>query len=473
MDHQHEPGSLPPLLEKLRLGALVLLMVSIPLAGFVGFPISGTSHQKKAATLALFDVLVWLGLALVVLCRFLREGPGGVLKLLRLTPAAGWFLVALTVWSGVVWPRCTGAVAPVSMTAVGKALLPLLEYALIGLVVFEDLAADEKARRRSLLALSLATGAALLYGAVQYFGPGHVFNVGSFFGGKELFTGGNRNAFGAFLAVAVPFFAVMAVTSAEWRWRTLYGTLAGVGALLVTSGGAMLGIICGAMVGALLIGKLRGVIVIAGLMLLLGIGQLLPRRNLTTALDSVSMERYCPKDGVSVKQGEPLMALRYLRAGAEINVLRAPLRKDDPEPGLFFGVGPGCYDRSKALRPRLDERPAGQTDNIANHDVLANEPGTFNLFGVAAAELGILGLLGFAGLFAFLFRRCLSAWKAAAGGEPEHALALSALAAVVGATVASPFTSVWIRGSGPLLIAIVAIASANIVSSVMPRDSHE
>jgi hypothetical protein len=469
---QQQLRPLPPVLEKLRLGALLLLMVSIPLAGFVGFPIPGTSHQKNTATLAIFDVLIWLGLALVVLCRFLRQGPRGVLQLLRLTPAAGWLLVALTVWSGVVWPRCTASVEPVSMTAVGKALLPLLEYALAGLVVFSELADDEKARRRGLLALSLATGVALLYGVVQYFGPGHTFNVGSFFGGKELFSAGNRNAFGAFGAVAVPFFAVMAVTSEQWQRRTLYGALAGVGVLLVTSGGAMLGIVCGALAGALLVGKLRGAIVLAGLVLLLGVGQLLPRKNLTTALDAVSVERNCPRKGISVDEGEPLLALRYLRAGTELNVLRAPLRKNDPQPGLFFGVGPGCYVRSKALRPRLDERPAGQTDNISNYDVLANEPGSFNLFGVAAAELGMLGLLGFVGLFAFFFRRCLQAWKAAEENSLARALALGALAAVVGATVASPFTSVWIRGSGPLLIALVAIASAGAVTSVIGRDSE-
>jgi len=458
---------LPPALERARLVALVLLVASVPLAGFVGVKIPGTSHQKKMATLALFDVLIWISLALVVLCRFMRQGPRGVLRLPCAVPVAAWCLVALSVWSGMIWPRCTSAVEPLGLASVARKLLPLVEYGALAFIVFGELASGEKQRRAGLLTLSVLTGIALIYGAIQYFGSAETFHVGSFFGGKELFSGGNRNALGTFLAVAVPFFAVMAAGARAWEWRVLYGLLAAIGVLLALSGGAVLGIVCGALLGAVLLGRTRGTIVAAVLVVLLGLGQVLPRKNLRTALNSVRMDRTCPKTG------EQLLAMRYVRAGAEINVLRAPLRRSDPKPGLFFGVGPGGYDRTRELRPRLDERPAGQTDNLENYDVLANEPHTFNLFGDAAAELGLLGLIGFLWFFAACARRCLDAWKSSAEGSLERVVALAALAAVVGGMVASPFTSVWIRGSGPLLVMLVALASSACVDNAMTADTQD
>ncbi len=464
---------LPPILKNVRLVALVLLVLSIPLAGFVGVKVPGAVHQKKMATLALFDVLIWVCLAVVVLCRFMRGGAKGVLRMSCAAPLAAWCLIGLSLWSGIIWPRCSSALDPVGMTSVAKSLLPLVEYGILGFIVFGELVAGERERRAGLLALSIATGVALIYGGIQYFGSSDVFYVGSFFGGRELFSGGNRNALGAFLAVSVPFFAVMAVGSRAWEWRVLYAVLAAVGVLLVTSGGAVLAIVCGALLGAVLLGKRQGGIIALGLVVLLGLGQVLPRENLRTGLDSIRVTRACPKDSkiLNIAKGEPLLALRYVRAGAEINVLRAPLREIDPVPGLFFGFGPGGYDRTKRLRPQLRERPAGQTDNLANFDVLANEPNTFNLFGVAAAELGLLGLICFLWLFAACGRRCLEAWKKAPEDGLEKVLALAALAAVVGGTVVSPFSSVWIRGSGPLLVMLVAFASAVYAKDAITTDT--
>ena len=74
---------LPPWLEALRLGTLLALAGSIPLAGFLGVPIPGTSFHKKTATLAAFDLLIWIGLAVVVISRFLRSGGKGLPGLAR------------------------------------------------------------------------------------------------------------------------------------------------------------------------------------------------------------------------------------------------------------------------------------------------------------------------------------------------------------------------------------------------------
>jgi hypothetical protein len=463
---------LHPLLLKARKVALVLLLASVPLAGFVGFGVPGTEHQKQTATLALFDVLIWLSLALVVVCRWLRGGWPGVLGLARAVPVAAWFLVGLGLWSGLIWPRCAGDLEPLPMTAVAKGLLPLVEYGVLAFAVVEELAAEEGPRRAGLLALAVSSGAALAYGAIQYFGSCPAFEVGSFLGAPRPFAGGDRNALGAFLAVAVPFFAVVAAGSGAWRWRALCGLLAAAGALLATSGGAVLGIACGVLLGAVLLGPARGSLVAGGLVLLLLLGQFLPRGNLTTALESVRVDRSCPRDApqLGFRKGDPLLALRYVRAGNELNVLRVPFRAEEARPALFFGLGPGGYDRTKGYRMSLADRPAGQTDVHGNHDVLANEPHTFNLFGVAAAELGLLGLVGFVWFFACCAARCARAHLLAAEGSPERVLALAAMAAVAGGVVASPLSSVWIRGSGPLLVTLVAIACSARAKHVKTAD---
>jgi len=443
-----EPGprTPPPLLEHLRLAALLLLVVSVVLAGWIPIPIPGTMFQHRRATLALFDVLLWPALALVLFCRCREAGWRGIWRSLGRAPVAGWFLVALAVWSGLVWQRAAGA-APLGYTAVGKKLMPLVEYGLVGFVVFAELARGERARKWALAALSGAFGLCLVYGAAQYFVRAHDFEVGSFLG--------NRNALGAFLAAAVPFFAVMAVSSRGWEWRIAGGVLAGAGTLLAITAGAVLGIICGVLVGTALAGRRRWAIACASLLALLALGQLLPRRNLSAALESARLVR---KD----QEGNSYLAMRYLRAGYEVNILRAGLRAGGGDmKRYFFGLGPGGYGRDWGrFRPQLDERGIGETDEVANYDVLANEPGTFNLFGVAGAELGLLGVLGFLWLFAFYARTALKAWRRAPEGNLNRAVALAAFAAAVGAFVASPFSSVWIRGAGPLLILLVGLGSS-------------
>lgn len=454
-ESRQPPLGLP---ERLRLPALLFLAVAVPLAGFMAVKVPGTSFQKKEATLAIFDYFIWPALVLVLVCRWRRRGWGGALRSLAGAPAAGWFLALLALWSGLLWPRL-GGLDPLGLTAVGKKLLPVLEYGAIGFLVFAELGREARARQWALAVLAGVSGIAVIYGAVQYFGGGHDFQVGSFFG--------NRNALGAFLAVAVPFFAVAALTCRGWGWRAAYGVLAAAGTLLATTGGALLGIACGVLAGAALAGRRQAGTAFGALVLLLMFGQCLPRRNIGAALESLRVERTCPKTG------EKLLAMRYLRAGAEINVLRAPFRKNGPEVNLLFGLGPGGYDRSKRFRPSLGARESGQTDNVDNYDVLADEPGTFNLFGVAAAEMGILGLVGFLWLFFSYARSTLTSWRAAPEGGLERSLALGAFAALVGAAVVSPFGSAWVRGAGPLLVMLVGLAAGAMTPARAPADIPE
>jgi hypothetical protein len=478
MSH-HDVKALPGWVLRLRLGALVVLVASVPLGGWIGVPVPGTVHQHEPARLAVFDVLIWPALALVLLARYMRSGPRGVLEAARRVPLAACFLVLLAAWAGLVWPRLAGAEPP-GLTALAKKMVPLLEYGLAAFVVFGELVDDEKARRLALGTLSAAFGVLLVCAAVHYFSSCHPFWVGGFLGSKGAernepgtllaavmpYLGGNRNALGAFLAVAVPFFAVVAVRSKGWEWRAMYGTLAAVGVLLATTAGAILGLALGTLLGCGLAGRRQGLVACGALAALLALGELLPRHNLGQALDSVRVTR---KDA----EGTRYLSVRYLRAGYEVNVVRAGLRRREPGDWRYlFGVGPGAYGRDRQrFRLRLDERPPGETDKVENFDVLSDEPESFNLFGVAAAETGLLGVFGFAWLLACFAARALSAWRRPAGGALAESIALGALAAAVGALVVSPFTSVWIRGSGPLLAMLVAVCSRVNVSDGMADDT--
>ncbi len=450
MKEPDKPTAASPLLDHVRLAVLLLLVLSVPLGGWLRIPIPGTRFQHNRATLALFDVLLWPALGLVLICRCRAEGWRAALKSLGHAPAAGWFLVILAFWSGLVWQRAAGT-APLSYTAVGKKLMPLVEYGIVGFIVFAELLRGGRARKWALVALSAAFGTALVFGAGQYFGGGHDFGVGSFMR--------NRNGLGAFLAVAVPFFAVMAVSSRTWEWRTAYGVLAWAGALLAITGGAVLGIVCGVLAGTALAGRRRCAIAAAALLAVFALGQLLPRGNLGAALDSVRVVR---KD----EEGNRYLAMRYLRCGYEVNILRAGLRAGNGDmKKYFFGLGPGGYRRDWGrFRPSLDDRDTGATNEVRNYDVLADEPGTFNLFGVAGVELGLLGVVGFLWLFAFCCRSTLNAWRRAPQGGLDRALALAAFAAVVGALAACPLSSVWIRGAGPLLVLLVSFGLAAAVT---------
>ena len=82
--------------------------------------------------------------------------------------------------------------------------------------------------------------------------------------------------------------------------------------------------------------------------------------------------------------------------------------------------------------------------------------------------MGWLGVLAFLGLFATCGAGVLRAWRAAAQGTPARALALAALAGLVGAVAVAPFSSVWVRGAGPLLGLLCALGAAG---SSVPDDS--
>ncbi|HOX07297.1 MAG TPA: hypothetical protein PK280_12910 [Planctomycetota bacterium] len=452
------------LLERLRLPLLCLLAASAPLGAWAGYHLEQPG-TKTAFFLGAFDLVVWVALAAVLLSRFLSAGVLGVFRALWRAPLAGWLLAALVLWSGLVWPRMVGARfsgdEPASVLAVLKELLQTAEYAVAALVAAAELIRfEDRARRAALASVAGACVLIMAVGVVQYFSGRSDFQVGSLLGGHsgagEFLP--NRNAFGAFLAVMVPFAATMALGRAGvcccW-WNLGWAGLAAAGVLLVLSGGALLGVVAGCLAGAAVLGRRKLALAAAALAVLLAAAQALPRHGLSAAVESVHPVRRNPRDG------EPLLAVRYLRYASELTVLSRGLSGGEGAWKLFFGLGPGGYGREKNLRPNLDSRFAetvGQTDVPENFDVLANEPNSFDLWLGQAAVLGLPGLACLLWLFAWWGGAALRTWKRSGLDSPERSVAAAAFAAVVGAALAGIFTSPWIQGAGPTLVVLVAAA---------------
>lgn len=433
-------------LSRLTTPVLCALALAAPLAAWLAMELKlpGTAHAFFS--ICVFDVLVWPALLLALLLRLLEEGLRGVLRALLRVPAAAWFLLALAVWTGLAWPLLGGPGGRGAGAAL-RGILQLAEYAVAGYLAVAELGRGERARRWAALALQAGFALVIAVGLVQYFGPRPDFEVGSLLR--------NRNSLGAFLAAAVPFCLLMALgrSGCCCGWRPLWAVLAAGGALLALTAGAILGILCGAIAGAALLGRLRLAVAVAGLALLFAAGQALPRHNLGAAAESVRVERTDPHDPEGKRK---LLAMRYLRAGYEVNVVRAGL---GPERGqLFFGLRPGGYGLEKNRFPF--EKPQGEV-KPGNYDVLCDEPGTFNLYGQAAVEMGVLGLLGFLWLFASWSGTAFAAWRKR-GQELPEPFAAAILAAVVGAAVASVFGSAWIRGAGEVLAVLAALAAAEL-----------
>jgi hypothetical protein len=399
--------------------------------------------NKAPATLAPFDALLLAGTALLCVRWLMCKWHDGCRALLQGTPRAGLSLLGLGLWAGMIWPRLSGQGSP-DFAALASKMVPMAEYAVLGPVLLFALLNGEQARRLALRAMQVALAVAIGMGIWQYFAIASDFKVAGFLG--------DRNSWGGFLAMAVPFCAVLAVSARHRADSLLWGALALGGFMQIMALGGLLGCMTGCILGAVLLPKHRGVILGVTVVGALALGLVMPRRNLGSAMESARFEKSCPRTG------EKLVAVRYLRAAAEMNVLRAPFRLHAPEPRLIFGFGPGGYARSKPYRPQLDNRGAGQTNREENYDILADEPGTFNLLGVAAVEMGWLGVIGFMWFFAWCVSSCLSAWRGAAPGSRNSVLALAATCAVLGGIVASPFSSIWIKGSGPLLVLLVALA---------------
>jgi hypothetical protein len=447
---------------------LVLLAVSIPLAGIFSLQVPGLSSPKRPVGLSAFDLLLWI--AFVFVC--LREmffvkadpdiDPGGGwlrrgLKLFRGVSLAAPVLCLIILISGILWPKFFGG--QVAYGASLKSLIKLAEYAVAVFVVVPGLLRAGGSRKAAETALVLGVLAAVITAWVQYCSSGPDVFVGGFFG-ESHGLGANRNALGVFLAVAVPFMVVRAF-QVNGHLRFLYIGTSVLAIPLLASPAGMIGVAGGLLLAAVLLKRKQASLLIAGALALFSLCQLLPRHGISQAWASLAVTKTCPQTG------DKLVAMRYVRLATEWRVLKSGTIKGNWR--RSFGLGPGGYRRDGNNFKPLDmrEREPGQTDNVKHFDILADEPGTFNMFGVFALELGLPGLLCFCWLFGCWMLRPLRRLKC----SQEGGLALAVLAAITGGLLAAPFASLWIKGSGPLLAFLIAFLGSNTIKPVITNDN--
>ncbi len=336
-------------------------------------------------------------------------------------------------------------------------------YFVGGWLVFANCINTRRRLRAAVNLFTLVVAAVVVVALCQYRAAedGNVFKVAGTFG--------NRNVLGAFLAITLPFtFALGLYEKRVWQRFALMLTVA-VGAVVTLSGGALIALtVAGLFVAAL---RSHTAVLVVLLAIFLGITVLpdlmvLPRHS-DVVLSSV---KPCLKnnfldrrnDEPKAGAGWPVVAARYERWSAATRLIRRDLQWP------FLGVGPGRFNQAGAAEYVGLEKPGGQTDVVANFNISATEPDTFNMYLVTCAESGPFALVGllWVGIL-FLGRNVRN--HARSGDDFGRALALGSAGAVVGAALCAVFSNILVPG---VAMPFIFVALSGILWSRLP-DSAE
>lgn len=412
----------------------VVAVVLTPLALAVPVPLSA----KRSVNLTLWDPLVWL-LGLWLGLSWLRSGAWrDVWRRVLAVLAPGLVMVAVGVLSVLGADLSTGA----ARALFAKGLVQWSEYLLVGPLVFAVLLDAGRWRRRAWFALAVATGVAALsvWGQWAWQAPA-IRQAPALLGGILL----NRNAYGVYLALALPLLLGGVVSAVRQRpggvvpiallfaGLALYPCLAGAAylaawvALAVTFGSCGRGRASHAWAALV-------AIVVAGHFVGPGAGHRLR-----------SVQVYVDYRDAAAGRVSREHTLRYLRWSANLEMFAAHPR---------FGVGLGQYQKRLGPYYQLDRPlPEGRTDRPETFDIRTAEPFSFGWFFVAMGETGLPGLL--AGLF-LLTTLLWRGVELCRSGEPAG---WALVGAGVGLFLLGWFASPLTRGAGGAL-ALVLGASA-------------
>lgn len=333
---------------------------------------------------------------------------GDVRRRLRLLP-----------WSHVLFVACAGASVAIAADkgAAVKDLIQIVEYFVVGALVFGAfLSGGERRMREALIVLAAATAANLALAAAQYLGGAEspLAVRGAF---------GNRNVLGGFLAMALPLCFAGTLGSRHWLLKVAFAAMLVLGLSLVLSGAAF-----GAALGAVAcLAAARGAKVFLPTVALLVVLQALVLPRLPRENDLAQFQ------SVALYDGSGQVERRYPDWQAAYSmVLTHPV----------LGVGLGNY-----------QKHVGQYYDNVPRQTGPSEPDIQNLYLVLAASCGLPALFAF---LAMLVTAAKDAGRAAVAGRGM--LASGAVAALA----AFAFTAVWhpllVRGIGLPLVFLLALA---------------
>lgn len=426
--------------------------------GFIARLVDKVPH----ANFTLADALIWIIFVLwIIKVLVYRE-----LKLVRLFPLA---IVVFLVWGVLsMIPKLKAVGLDVDSQAALTELIQYIEYFAVGYLVIANNADTERAFKRVVRILILASTVVIAIGMLQYLsvmkpaqdvmdklGPlsarvKALAEAPTAMDIKSTFR--NRNTFGAFLAVMVPFFWGIALAHKRGfglvtrAWMVIL-TLAGL--VVTTSGGAMLAMVFAILAITFIRDEKFFVAVLAvGILAGVFLTKYLPRDNFEMLRDSVKLYK--------AKDAEPPRNYgwqqRYVEWQAGFNAMCAH---------PVFGVGIGNYQHSIDSFYGEIDKPSGK--NCMEEDAV-------NGLFVLGATLGVPGLLAFLWIL-FKFQKLGSMGYSLLPRGLAKGVSLGIYGSMTSVLVASLFTNVLVRGVGVVLIILLALAGQ--VGSLMADAKEE
>ncbi|MCX7803909.1 MAG: O-antigen ligase family protein [Planctomycetota bacterium] len=417
--------------------ALFPVARGIEIGGLLGT--GATSIQVTAA-----DVLAWPVALYIVILRAARDG----VRAIRFPPLPAVVFLAVGLLGFFSLGNFLPALGPAGPSRHdrlfwAKEFLKMSEIFLAVPLAFLNAGLDTVAARRVALVFFASCAAIIAYAAFQHFLPAEVvsdFRLGSLFG--------DRNAYGAFLAVAVPALAAFAIEE-DGPAAGAAAAAAAVGLATLTSGGAAIGVAAGILAVTALGRQPRavyalGVFILAAFLLV----PAMPRDNPVRMWESI--RPFKPAPGREESAAMPSARLRGTMAA--LNLLRErPIR----------GVGLGNYQRR--VTPFYEQeaypKPMGRTDDEAGYDTTSDEPGSQSMWLVIACETGLPGLMLLAAALAWWAASGARAYVAARD-PAARALALAAVGAVAGAAAAGLSCNPLVRGTGVSLALLASLGTS-------------
>ena len=202
--------------------ALNLRTVGLALVLLLVFAMCNQLHvvvrvRGSAIPVGLADVVLLLAFVAAILRVGSRK-----LRGIRLPPIQGFVLVAVAL---------VALLRTQSKLDAAKDVLQLIEYFLVAFFVFANVA-EPSGTKLFIAAFVAAAALVVLWAGVQYVVCESPFDVRA---GYE-----NRNALGAFLAIALPLLYGLALHVPRWTWRLALLAIVAAGLIVNLSGGAVL-----------------------------------------------------------------------------------------------------------------------------------------------------------------------------------------------------------------------------------------
>lgn len=254
------------ILKRLPLIVAALIVVLMPTQWGRNIAVPGTG--KAGVFLTAVDFAVWIGLLLWLVSVIVNKG----WREIKLPPLAMFVFVGVAVASVCFSSPAGGEQASGLMGFVKsrlggfKEVFQLTEYFLVAYLLFINAVHTEE-EQRLLLNLFLAVSSVVIaFGVYQYVIEQPAFSVASAFG--------NRNVFGAYLALAAPMMYAVMLHTPSRLLRLCMLVMTALALAVNLSGGALLA----ALVAILVIGAARGQKVLIPTLVVLALGvALLPR----------------------------------------------------------------------------------------------------------------------------------------------------------------------------------------------------